>query len=724
MRNYFFISILALLLSLLFGKGAYARTWVSLDGAKEGKALAIEVLQSDLNGHKVRITIQGFYDDRIVKDGTEYHQPYLDMYEWLRYEGEPQLPILHQTIAIPDGADFKVTITEEKWTDVEMGKIFPAQRDVKEGDSEPLFTIKENTYQQEVYAPFLVTTGEEWNWCNIRGNSVHVCPFRYYPLENRLSVLTDFVLQIEFSECSDKSPVRLRELRRAIDWHMFDNDISDFPVISDMAKSSADDYDYLIIVGNIPAILNSQTLHDFTKWKAFKGYKTKVVSTSTTGTTSSNIKNYIINESSKGIKYVLFIGDHDKIPLATVSSPVRTVKSDYWYGCLDGNNDFEADVPIGRFSVNTLAAFQNIVNKTIAYESSYHGNYQKTLLVAHKENAPGKYQECSESIKNATYSTPLWFKTDYGASVSHGGDEAKNDSVIIHINNGIHIVNYRGHGVTNCWGYEGNYWNVANELFTNNDVDNIDSCSIFFNICCQTGNITVEPCLMEKMIRSENAAVACLAATEDSYTYPNHEFDKKLFTKLLNENVWHIGDLDVQAHIATFPIYNNTAKDNAYVYLCGGDPTLEIWTGMPKHFIDVDIAKSNSGITVTSNSCSGFTVSVVSDNGALIEKINASGYSCTFTAPSGNCYAVLNKHNYLPYVIYCSDSGYIQNETLTDNRFYYNTPLNIGYDVTTEKPYGNVIVESGKKLVIQNGNNGVTIKNGFECKQGAELIIN
>ena len=724
MKNHFFISILTLLLSLMFGKGAYARTWVSLDGTKEEKPIAAEVLQSDLNGHKIRITIQGFNDDRIVKDGKEYHLPYLDMYEWLTYEGEPSLPTLHQTIAIPEGADIKVTITEEKWTDVEIGKIYPAQRNVKECDQEPPFTIKESVYQQDVYAPFLVTTGTEWNWCDIRGNTVHVCPFRYYPLENRLAVLTNFVIQIEFSECSDKSPVRARDIMRAIDWHIFDNDISSFPVKSDMEKSSPDDYDYLIIVGNIPSILNSQALQNFVKWKAFKGYKTKVVSTSTTGTSSSNIKNYITNESSKGIKYVLFIGDHDKIPLATVSSPVRTVKSDYWYGCLDGNYDYEADVSIGRFSVSTLAAFQNIVNKTISYESSYHGNYQKTLLVTHKENAPGKYQGCCESIRNETYTTPLDFNTAYGASVNSGGDEATNDSVINHINKGMHIINYRGHGDTYCWGYENNYWNVANELFTNNDVDNIDSCSIFFNVCCQNGNITEEPCLMEKLTHSENAAVACLAATEDSYTYPNHEFDKKLFAKLLNENVWHIGDLDVQAHIATFPIYNNIAKDNAYVYLCGGDPALEIWTGTPQHFNDVAIAKSNSGITVTSNSCSGFTVSVVSDNGALIEKINASGNSCTFTTPSGNCYAVLNKHNYFPYVIYCSNSGYIQNETLTDNRFYYNTPLNIGYDVTTEKPYGNVIVESGKKLFIQNGNNGVSIKNGFECKHGAEFIIN
>ena len=378
MRNYYYISILAFLLSLISGKEVYAWTWVSLDGTKEGQPLTIEVLESGLNAHNVRMTIHGFFDDKIVKDGTEYHQPYLDMYEWLMYEGEPQLPTLHQTIAIPEGADFKITIKEEKWTDVEIGKIYPAQRDVKENDPEPPFTIKERAYQQDVYAPFLVTTGTEWNWCNIRGNTVHVCPFRYYPLNNKLSVLTDFVLKIEFTECSDKSPVLERDLRRAIDWHMFDNDISGFPVKSDMAKSSSDEYDYLIIVGNIPSILNSQALQDFTKWKAFKGYKTKVVSTTTIGATANDIKNYIAQEEYLyGIKYVLLIGDYDKIPLKElqiVTTSTETVYSDYWYGCLGSNGNFSAKIPVGRFSTNTLSDFENMVNKTISYEKSYEGN--------------------------------------------------------------------------------------------------------------------------------------------------------------------------------------------------------------------------------------------------------------------------------------------------------------------------------------------------------------
>ena len=39
------------------------------------------------------------------------------------------------------------------------------------------------------------------------------------------------------------------------------------------------------------------------------------------------------------------------------------------------------------------------------------------------------------------------------------------------------------------------------------------------------------------------------------------------------------------------------------------------------------------------------------------------------------------------------------------------------------KENGNVTVESGNKLTIKNGYAGVEIPSGFECKAGAEFVI-
>ena len=83
----------------------------------------------------------------------------------------------------------------------------------------------------------------------------------------------------------------------------------------------------------------------------------------------------------------------------------------------------------------------------------------------------------------------------------------------------------------------------------------------------------------------------------------------------------------------------------------------------------------------------------------------------------------IDKHNYIPYIVHVdTDNLYIQNKTFTENEYYVGTPMSIGYDVTSTQSYGNVIVDAGAKIIINKGS-GVIIKNGFECKQGAEFIV-
>lgn len=716
-----------LLIAFFCTLAGYAQSWIPIGNSNKEVCVTEEVIESNSSIYKSKITINGFFDEVVTINGEQYHMISFDEGSFLYNVGEPQLPIISYLFATPSGAICNATISEVEWDDINLGKIYPAQKQCLESDPLPVFTINENIYRSNLFSHPLVIEGQEQTWRNIRNKSIEICPFKYYPSNNKLDVLKEFILEISFDENVDVRTIDKNSVNKAVQWNMFKNlskqDFIGMENNKNMMKSnSSNDYDYLVIVGNINEIITEEnTLNRFLMWKAFKGLKTKMVTTSETGTTPNSIKSYISTEyANHHIQYVLFIGDHNTIPASQVTTPKnRSVYSDYWYGCLDGTGDYEAEVPVGRMPINSLSQFRNIVNKTISYEKNYQGDYRKILLIANYQDAPQKYQGCCEDIRTNTYTVPLLFTTAYGASLSLGGDEATNAQVKNHINNEMHIVNYRGHGDTNLWWN----WNILGQNFTNSDVDDIHTCSIYFNICCSNGQISTDPCMMEKLLRSEVAATACLAATEPSYTYPNHEFDRKLFTKLFNNNVWFLGDLDVQAHIATFTSgMFDTARDNAYVYLCGGDPALEIWTAEPQIFEDVELDTSGSYYTLNTM-CSNYTLSVVSENGVLLDKYISGSTSCVFTPPSGNYYIVLNKHNYYPYIIYCSDSEYIQNESIEVNSVYVRTPLNIGYDVTTAKPFGNVFVRSGAKLSIHKGNGSVTIKNGFECENGAEFII-
>ena len=58
---------------------------------------------------------------------------------------------------------------------------------------------------------------------------------------------------------------------------------------------------------------------------------------------------------------------------------------------------------MGRFSSTDEDEIDNMVNKTIAYPVDPNGDRTRdVLLVAHEQDAPEKYQGCSESIRKAT----------------------------------------------------------------------------------------------------------------------------------------------------------------------------------------------------------------------------------------------------------------------------------------------------------------------------------
>lgn len=719
--------IIGLCLGMLITE-AEARSWLAIDENASGKSISKTIATSTNNGLVIEYRIHGLNLSESTINGNSFVQPYFDEISTLSEIGKPALPVISQLIALPDASTYSININEEEWEDVNMGTILPYQKPLLENETDDKFVMSNETYSSSVFSPSIVSEGIQQTWRGIKNVNVSICPFKYYPQEGRLAVLKKFTLIVNFTKQSENNEVNQQKvtsinIQKSIpNLNLFANSImpDSHKQKSNLTESDTEEYDYLIIAGNITGILQSTALNKLREWKSCKGYKTKVVSTSETGTTTSSIKNYIYQEYLKGVKYVVFIGDDDKIPMKVVNSPMgRNVKSDYWYGCMDGESDYEADVCMGRFPTNSLSEFSNMVTKTIKYEISPNNN-NRTLLVANYQDAPGKYQGCLETIRTSSYSNPMSFVPIYGATSSYGGNSSTNATLLSNINNNPNIVNYRGHGGYNHWWS----WNYLQESFYSSQLSNMASNtnSIYFSIACQTGNIRNLTCMMETFLRSDRAAVAFIGATEDSYTTPNHTLNKLMFQKMLNGGVYNVGDILLYSHISNIPQHSSLAIDNAFCYICGGDPTLEVWTSVPNLFGGVEFHKDGSSLNILSSDIENYKTCVV-ENSDLVYKTATQYFNCSLPLPSFNCRISLNKHDYIPYLIdYNISSNYIQNATYQNNSYFCNTPISIGYDVTDEEAYGNVTIETGTTLIIEKGL-GVTIKNGFECKQGAEFII-
>jgi len=133
--------------------------------------------------------------------------------------------------------------------------------------------------------------------------------------------------------------------------------------------------DYLIICDpefEIPA-------NRLAGWKRLTGFRTKVVTTDTTGTGAENIERFIDESKDDWVpapSYVLLLGDAEYIPCCYRRTHAADsyehgmmqgeVASDRYYG--DTNDDGIADLFVGRLPVDTAAEAQAAIERIINYE--------------------------------------------------------------------------------------------------------------------------------------------------------------------------------------------------------------------------------------------------------------------------------------------------------------------------------------------------------------------
>lgn len=729
-----YCTLLLSIVFLSFGNRASAQTWIPVGNDTKGEAVLMKVLQDDASSYQIEITINGLNDQLIEKNQERYHRLSLGKGGILLESGEPTLPTLSRLIALPTGTKAVSSVVEEEWKDIEMGTIYPGQippRDFKKKES---FYMDKNAYSKP-FIPKLVRQSEEQTWRGIRNVVISVCPFKYYPNENRLSILKKFVLHVNF-EHSDSLTDVAASYEVNDGYGLFDNTVYSLPY---RTQNTSSNNKYLIICKDAE-IMNSQSMKEFRMWKALKGFNTQLVLlnsilSSPPTFSQDDVKAYIRNHVNSG-GFVLFVGDNSKIPMSVVPSFYYysgTIRGDYWYGYGTGTNDWEADIAIGRFSVSNLNEFSRIARRTIKYESTSPIT-NNTLLVAHKESPDDYlgYQFWCEIIRNAYYTEPMSFVTAYGAN------GATNANVISYLNTGVPIACYIGYGYANYWGGIGGTpeepdsgWNMSGESFYGSEASNLNdsACAVIFSNCPKTANLEVNNNMLEAFTRGQKGATAFAGFTTNGNGFDdfNLYYSAYIFFCLLNDGEYLLGNLTNSANIDKINEMGGAdlSKDHSLSFVCGGDPALELWTGTPQTFGDVNLNEDNSNVTITTQYYGDYKVSVAGENGDLLGTYNVvSGNTCTFPRPSVNCYIGITKHNYIPKILkYDVTTDAVQNEEITMDSYYHYTPIGFGDGVSLDIPDGPVIVKNGTKLVIKNGTGGVRFVEGFECEEGAILEV-
>jgi|GEM_PF-2758943 len=378
-------------------------------------------------------------------------------------------------------------------------------------------------------------------------------------------------------------------------------------------------------------------------WRRQKGISTVVKTTSETGATATNIRDYIVsayNAWTTAPQYILLLGDAAYIPPHYVRlSPYdgRYNASDLYYAIVDQVGSLTSltgtkllpDLSVGRFCANSAAEAEIMVNKAINYERSpvdddsfytaaavaarFYGNgpYDSRPFLKTSEDIRDHWLTQGYSIERIYYaSNPAnslyWNNGAYGDGSSlpsellyaNGFAWAGNTASITNaVNTGVFWLNFRGLSGTTSWSLP---------TFSRDNVDALNNGSKlpfvsgftaydgFFDT--ETDELSSNDSyssLAEHWQRQAAGAIGVAAHTRNTWSghtdYENKGFVDAFWPDFISSysssfQGYLLGPALSHAkhyYASIYPDYSIRTAQLEMLTLFG-DPTTELWTGVPQ----------------------------------------------------------------------------------------------------------------------------------------------
>jgi len=669
-----FTLLLTLLITISF---AYSqKSWVSFNGTQQAEQATMTIQQSDRAGLTVEINVPGMYLQEMTQEDMVFQHISLTDGHSTKAVGRPELPMLNEVIGIPGNQKVNYTIIEMETTKLSGYNIYPFQTPTTDnpGGHDKAFEIDKAFYQKDgVFPAENVLLDQAQIWRDIKLTNLHVTPFGYNAATQELTVITKMIVKVEFTGTDETMAFNPQMELTPKFYNMYEKAIPNFGDLGYTLTYREEPGIKYLIITNTEAVDAIQPLVD---WKNKMGHTVEVRTLEAGFNTPQNFKDYVTQlYESDGLEYILMVGDAypnggsgggpNIVPMYYWNPGGDASYSDSWYTCLDGPNDHYADLAVGRFvyDANSLDELEIQISKTMTHYltpdvSSNWG--ENTILVAHKEQYPGKYTQCCNEITSFNYSvqTPIFEK-------AYGGEGYTNSQVVEFVNStGVGIFNYRGHGsATQLW----DWTNSGSSHFTAAEVsqlNNVDQLFVFFDVCCDNMDIVAHAndCLCESFMKHETGSVAVNGAIIPSYTIPNHDYDKEMYKAVFEENITNIGYITNFANLTVLNVHGDIGMSNVRTYLWLGDASIEPWTMQPmnlsvSHDQQLFLGMSDFAVTVVgaNGPAEGALVCVSNEDNSVyaVAYTDATGVAMVdFGSPvqiPGDATVTVTLHNYMPY---------------------------------------------------------------------------
>ncbi|MBR1474645.1 MAG: hypothetical protein IJ724_04540 [Muribaculaceae bacterium] len=529
-----------------------------------------------------------------------------------------------------------------------------------------------------------------------------------------------------------------------------------------------DDYEYLIVTADSFAT----TMQELAEWKSIKGIKTKVLTTSeiynsyTSGSNQYRIKCALMdyyNGQHQGLKYALLAGTTTFVPAQICD--IKVVKeniiyhdstpADLFYACFDtmdwdtnGNGingevedqvDISPEIVVTRALINSDTEAQTFVRRIIDYEKNPTlENWEDNILLAGAKlkwdtiyDSDGRIRSDSEYYGDLVTNTlaPLWSGrsvklfdtyTDFPGEASY---QFNAEHLHEELSKGYTIVNVDTHGGNYLWETEEDFYYApsAAELYNAN-------YSFINTSACNVNHFDELPGLSHSFMTNPNSGIIAFVGPSRYGWSPTSEAVSRSLFRQLFEYEGYLGKAFTFMKFMYAPFCRRIGLNDAKRWVLFAtnaitDPEMPIYLSKPKVMNCVKISINNGVLDITTgiDSCNVCVMSS-NDNGESIYSVSKNVNSFTLNSVNTSVSVCITHIGYIPYIVEVSPHVYIQDETLAGRRHIVGEQIDVGFDVTSTRPNGSVIV-NGEEIIL-SGTKNVTIKNNFEVKKGSTLKIN
>ena len=663
-------------------------------------------------------------------------------------EGDPQIPVVNELIAVPFGAIPSIRVTSYSSTDYRLEDygiqtLVPRQPSLRKDQrpEEVPFVYNENAYQTRgLRSEPQAFVSVEGTMRGIRLGKMTIEPVSYDPVNNTLRVFNDIEVEVSF----DGADAVATEKMLIDTYSPYFGGIYNMLFNGRAIHSAYDDHPDLyttpvkMLVVTTSTYTNSTPFQTWLNWKKQKGIDVDV-QTVTSSTSSADVRSLIQGRyNANHPTFLVIVGDETAVKNYTTYSvsglTYNPYISDLQYASID--NDVYHDMFMSRMSVSSTTELGYLVDKILMYEQytmpdpSY---LSKVLLIAGADS----YWAPRVGRPTINYAADNYFNAAHGFTDVYKYVTSSYTGCFNYLSSGVGFANYTAHGDIQEW---------ASPNFTNTNVNSLTNANKYFwamGNCCLTanwGNSSYYPCFGEAMIRAQNkGAFGYIGSVPESYWYEDYYFGVGATsvmsqTPSMSQTTTGVYDFifdDTQMNtLNSVPFAGNVAVTYAHAnnytssvsdeyywraYQCLGDGSVMPYHTQPAANNVSHASAFGMGLTsFTVNALPGSYVSITKDNEILgVAQVGSTGIVDVPVTPvntAGDVMIVVTRQQRQPYIqtipAVALDGPFISVDGYTPTDAHVGDDTNLSI---TFKNLGNSSTTGTTTVTLTSSDSNVTI---------------